>query len=150
MPWKFGFPLKKLKKFCKFSLSPTLITPSHSFFLSLPLLKKYILNPPPFWPILIKFIPPPFKKGGFELCIYIQLFYFWPWASKCQPIILLWKSLGTNVCPQSPKKKLMTWHFKIRGCYVRTDTEYKTRRNIFTVFIWSCFFIVHILTYTNY
>ena len=78
MPWKFGFPLKKLKKFCKFSLSPSyyIIPPLFSI---PPLIKKKLNLPPPFWPILRKsnHLLPPFQKwwvgwgrggGGSELC----------------------------------------------------------------------------------
>ena len=64
MAWKFGFPLKKLKKFCKFSLYPLLLHHPTLFFKP-PLIKKKIESPP-FWQILRKSIPSFFflKKGG--------------------------------------------------------------------------------------
>ena len=56
-----GFSLKCLENF-GFTFYPSVITPSHPFFLSLPLLKK--LNPP----ILSNFekVHSPFKKGDLE------------------------------------------------------------------------------------
>ena len=46
MPWKFGFPLKKLKRFCKFPLSPPppIITTSRPLFSIPPLIKKKLTS----------------------------------------------------------------------------------------------------------
>ena len=63
MPWEFGFPLKKLKKFCKSSfILPLLHHPTPFFYPSPYLTKKNSM--PPFWPILRKSIPSFKKKGG--------------------------------------------------------------------------------------
>ena len=61
MPWKFGFPLNKLKKFRKFLCPPTYYTIPPLFSIP-PLIKKKIESPPfgQYW----ESPSPPLKMGG--------------------------------------------------------------------------------------
>ena len=85
MSWKFGFPLKKLEKFCKFSLSPFFMPSPPLFYHSPALLKKFESTPsPPFWPILRKLNYVRIKMlKSFESHLIKHQNYFLKYLSKC-------------------------------------------------------------------
>ena len=99
MPWKFGFPLKNLKKFCKFSLTP----------LPPPYPSPYYIIPPLFS------IPPLIKKKKKSNPPFFGQFWAM-WTMWMSIILQIWNNFGViSLQVLTKKKQTLEGHIKIHG-----------------------------------